>query len=136
MATTKATHPSVAEITVVSPDRVGLIADVSETLAENGVNIDSISVETAGGDAIIRVVTPSKTASKAKQALEQGGFTPVESDALVVSMPDRPGELARLSRKFAENGISIKNVYLLKKEGAKTLLAFKVSSPEKAKTLL
>ncbi len=135
MATDKSNHAAVTEITVVSPDRLGLVADVSEILAASGVNIDSISVETAGGDAIIRVIAPSSSVSKARGALEKNGFPSVESDSLIISLPDKPGELARLSRQFAESGIGIRNVFLLKKEKSKTILAFKVSDYAKAKAI-
>ncbi len=129
-------EPVVMEITVFAPDRVGLIADVSEALAESNVNIDSVSVETSGGNAIIRIITPKESEARAKEALERGGFKTFESNVLVVSLPDRPGELASISRKFAEHGINIENVFLLSKQGAKSVLAFKVSDYDKAKALM
>ncbi len=129
-------EPQVKEITVFAPDRVGLIADVSEALAENNVNIDSISVETSEGNAIIRIITPSEDEGDAKEALEKEGFKTFESDVLVLNMADKPGELASVSRKFAENGINIENVFLLSKQGAKSVLAFKVSDYDKAKALM
>ena len=128
--------PDVMEMTVLAPDRVGLIADVSEVLAESNLNIDSISVETSGGNAIIRIITPRESEAQAKEALERGGFKTFESNVLVVSMADRPGELARVSRKFAEHGINIENVFLLSKQGAKSIFAFKTNDYEKAKALM
>ncbi len=136
MAVEKSAQGATKEITVVAPDRVGLIADVSEALAESNVNIDSISAESSAGNAIIRIIVAKAAQKKAAATLEKAGFHVVESNMLVVELPDKPGELARVSRRLAENGIGLKNVFILEKERGKTILALKVSDYDAAKALL
>ncbi len=122
------------EITVVAKDRIGLLADISETLSKENVNIESISVETSHQTAIIRLVV--KESAVAKKSLEGIGFKVIDCDALVIGLPDHPGELAKLSRYLAENKIDIESVFVLNKEGSKTVLALKVNDYEQARNLL
>ncbi|MFQ5406100.1 MAG: ACT domain-containing protein [Candidatus Micrarchaeia archaeon] len=124
------------EITVVATNRVGLLADVAETLASRGINIDSVALEKSGKSAIVRVATPAASYARARLALKKAGLKPVEDKYLAVSLVDRPGELARLSRKLAQNGIRIENVFLLKREKRKTILSLKVSDFASARKIL
>ena len=77
------------EITVVAKDRIGLLADISELLSKNGVNIESVAVETSKRTAVIRVVI--RQYEKAKAVLEKGGFKVVDVDVLVVRISEKPG---------------------------------------------
>ncbi len=122
------------EITIVSKDRIGLLADVSQALAEKNVNIDSVSVETSGRAAIIRIVTNQE--KRAEQVLSKAGFKPVGADVLVVRFVDRPGELAKATRSLADAKIGIENVFLLNKEGRESVFALKVSDYDKAKKIM
>ena len=118
----------------MSKDRIGLLADVSQALAEKNINIESVSVETSGRTAIIRIVTNQE--KKADSVLENAGFKPVGADVLVVRLVDRPGELAKTTRLLADNRINIENVFLLNKEGRESVFALRVSDYQKAKKLL
>lgn len=122
------------EITVVAKDRIGLLADVSEALSEGKLNIESVSVETSSRTAIIRLVM--QHADRAKHALEKAGFKVLDTDALVIGMPDHPGELAKVSRLLADGKIRIESVFVLNKEGDKTVLALKVDDYDVAKKIL
>ncbi|MFH1200342.1 MAG: ACT domain-containing protein, partial [Candidatus Micrarchaeota archaeon] len=118
------------EITIVARDRVGLLADISELLATNGVNVDSLTTETANSTAVVRLVVSG--AAKAKVVLETSGFKVMESDVLVVRLADKPGELAKVARVLSEDRVNIHNVFMLSKTGEETLLALKVSNYDAA----
>lgn len=122
------------ELTVIARDRIGLLADVSEALARNGVNIASLSVETAARTAVVRVFVERH--AEGRKALEKAGFKVADDDAVMLSLPDRPGELAKISRRLADNGVSIENVMLVSRENNETLLAVKTSDFHKASKLL
>ena len=114
------------EITIVVSDRVGLVADVAEALASKGINIDSVNFEKSGKNAIVRVVTSAENYVKARRALFASGFEPVNDKFLILNLPDRPGELARVSRKLAQNSINIENMFLLKRDKGKIIFSLKV----------
>ncbi len=133
---TKANHEGfqMKELTVIARDRIGLLADISEALAEKKVNISSVSVETAARTAIVRVL--AENAAHGRKALEDAGFKVADAEAVMLKLPDRPGQLARISRKLADNGVAIENVMLVSRENNETLLAIKTSDYAKAGRLL
>lgn len=122
------------ELLVIEKDRVGAIADVADALGKHKINILSISAGTAGGRAVIRLVV--KDGAKAKRILKKSGFNAVESKALVLKVPDRAGELAKLSRLLADEGIKIKNIYIMHKARGEVLDAIQTSDDKKAKKIL
>ncbi|MFH1200341.1 MAG: ACT domain-containing protein [Candidatus Micrarchaeota archaeon] len=122
------------EITLVARDRIGLLADISEALAAAGVNIESVSVETAARSAVVRLLV--KDAAMARATLSGKGFKVAADDAILVKLPDRPGELARITRRLAQDGISISNVLMVGRENGETLLAITSSDAAKARLVL
>lgn len=122
------------ELTIVEKDRVGLLADVSETLAKAGVNIESVQAESSGSQGIIRILVTAP--EKAKAALSKAGFNVLDANIIAICLPDKPGELARVSRLLADAKISIQNVYLIAKTGSEVIDALQTSDNEKAKKIL
>ncbi len=115
-------------------DRVGLLADVSETVAKAGVNIESIHAESSGQQAIIRLLVNAP--EKAKKALNKAGFNVLDSSIITIRLPDRPGELARISRLLADAKINIRNIYLVSKSGGEAIDALQTDDNKKAKKIL
>jgi len=124
----------VKQLTIITKDRVGLLSDVSNVLGEAKVNIESVSLETSRGMAVVRVLTRSPV--RAKRALGKAGFKTVDSRVLVVRLRDRSGELAKATRILADNFVSVKNVYLLDTMKGEKLLAFETSDNALARRLL
>jgi hypothetical protein len=126
--------PDMKEITVIAKDRIGLLADVSEILSTQKINIESLLVETQNQTAIIRLVL--QNADVAKRTLIKSGMKVMDADVIVLGLQDKPGELAKLSRVLANGKISIDSVFVLSKEGLQSVIALKVNDYEGAKKLL
>jgi hypothetical protein len=122
------------ELIIVAKDRVGLLAQISKILGDNSINIDSVSVETVGKDAMIHLVASKE--NEAIKLLENAGFKVTPSDTIVLKIEDQPGELAKVALSLAEAGVNIRSVLFLRKEDNKGLFAVKVSKPEKAVEIL
>lgn len=122
-------------ITIVEDDRVGLVLDISYILAKERINIESISVVTIGGKAIIVLTTDDN--KRAKEVLEKNGFNVVEKEMITVRLKDRPGELAKVSKILADEGISILEMQILaREEGDTAVVGMVVDKPRKARLLL
>lgn len=115
----------IKELVIVTKDRVGLLADISEVLGRNKINIESVSADVVGKNAVVRLVVSDE--KKGKAALKKAGFNPVASDTLVVTLEDKPGELSRMARMLSDEGINMTNVYHLGKEKGKALVGIKFS---------
>ncbi|QLJ53047.1 MAG: hypothetical protein Sv326_0872 [Candidatus Fermentimicrarchaeum limneticum] len=122
------------ELIVVAKDRVGLLAQISKILGDKNINIDSVSVETLGKDAIIHLVASRE--NEATKLLEDAGFKVTASDVIVLKIDDQPGELAKVALTLAEAGVNIRSVLFLRKEESKGLFAVKVNKPDKAVEIL
>src|SRR3989338_3867628 len=123
-------------LTIIAPDKIGLLLDVTTILGKERINIESISLEVVGKKAIIRLIIEKASVRKAKESLERKGFNVVASDTFVVKLADRPGELAKVAKVLAENGVNIENVHIVDKQGRQTLCAIKVDKMDKAEKLL
>lgn len=103
------------EITVIVENRIGTLANIAEALGGAGVNIEAISAYGQGVDAVFRLVTKDPTS--ARKALEKiSGIKNISvADILVVKMPNRPGELGKITRKLANRKVDLESVYILGK---------------------
>jgi hypothetical protein len=109
------------QLTIVAPDRAGLVAELAELLAAAGVNVETFDAEAAGGTAVV-VLTVDRY-DEALRALHAGGFSPVTEDAILVRLEDRPGALAEVARRFREAGIGLRGLRIIRTAGGQTLAA-------------
>ena len=122
------------QITLVVEDKVGLLADISYLLGKSKLNIDALSVAVVGGKSIVHLSL--KEQGRAMSVLKANGYKCLETDTLVVKLPNEPGELSKMSRLLADAGISIKSVVILSQDSRQALYALKVDRMAKAVSLL
>jgi hypothetical protein len=115
-------------------NRPGEVARIAEVLAKNAVNIRGISIDMAPSRPIIRVITDDE--NSARSALKSAGLEFAEREVLVVSLSDRPGELAKVTKKLARAGINIESLFILGSKTQTEEVAFGVDKLEKAQELL
>jgi len=121
-------------ITIIADDKVGLLADISYILAKSKINIDSINVDVVGGKAIISLGLSD--AVKGKGVVESAGYKCEDPSAVVIKLPDKPGELNRITATLAKEGVNVQNVHMLSKDSANTVLAILVDKPKRAALIL
>jgi hypothetical protein len=120
------------EFSVKLKNRSGELARVTEVLEKDGVNIRTVSTEPHAG--VVRIVTADP--EKSRQSLSRAGMEFSERNLLVAKLEDRPGELARVSRALAKEGINIDAAYMLDKDSRHVHVALAVSDEEKARNIL
>ncbi len=121
-------------ITIVADDKVGLLADISYILSKSRVNIDSVNVDVVSGKAIITLSLSDVI--KGKTVLEASGYAVEGGEAVIVKMPDQPGELNKITAMLSKDGINIENVHTLSKDGKNTVLSIRTDKPKRAATIL
>jgi hypothetical protein len=115
-------------------DRVGELARVTEALAERAINIVAIASETSREKPMIHIVTEDQ--DSARKALERSGRDFKEQEILVIKVLDRPGELAKVARRLAREGINVESIYLFGKNRGRTEFALAVDDLVAAKKVL
>lgn len=114
------------EITIITENKIGALAEICELLGKNGINIEAISAHGLGDSGLIRVVTgDAVTASKVLRFKK--GMTVKSGDIMVVKVNDEPGELGKIARRLARAEVDIESMYLLSKSRGVMEVAIKTS---------
>ena len=113
------------ELSIITDNRIGTLANVTEALGGVGINIEAIAAYEQGGKAVFRVLT--NDATSARKALDKapGIKGVVVSDVIVLKLDNRPGELGKVTRKMANRGIDLESLYIVSRMGDHTQIAIK-----------
>ena len=121
-------------IIIVTENQVGVIADISEVLADGGVNIETLDAESTGDDGLVILTTDDP--DHALYALTNAGFKAVSDEALVLKLKDEPGALAKVSRKFKEANLGIRSLHILGRQAGYSMVALTTDDGDKARSLI
>ncbi len=113
-------------IIVMAQDEVGVIADISQVLAAEGINLESINAQVVGEEAAI-ILTADRY-DRALYVLNQAGFKAISDDALVLRLPDEPGALAKVAGDLKDAGVNIESMHILSRQGGYAMIALKADS--------
>ncbi|MBU0685184.1 MAG: ACT domain-containing protein [Candidatus Thermoplasmatota archaeon] len=120
------------EFSVKLPNKPGEIARLTEKLHEANINIRAISTEAHAEVARLVSADPEKT----RETLEKAEMQFSVRNVLVVKLEDKPGELARVTRILANEGINLDAAYMFDKDSKHVHVALAVSDEEKARNVL
>ncbi len=121
--------PVVPQLVVTAANRPGTLARVCETLAAGRVNIAGL--DCSGPQRQIRLLV--NNTGRAERLLRQAGVRARVEDVLAVTLPDRPGSLARVARKLARAGININYGYAtVPRGGRRATIVLGVGNPRRA----
>ena len=116
-------------------NRPGTLARLCEALAEAKINIYAISTSDTVDHSVIRMVVSDTR--KALLLFEERGTLVVESEVVMVEGDNRPGGLAKIANKLADNGVNIEYCYCATPPDAKRgILILRLSNAKKALKLL
>lgn len=97
------------ELTVTIEDKPGALGRCFSALAERGVNILAFQSYVEEGESLARFIVDDLAAARSVL----GGLHMIfeETDAAVVKLPHRPGELGRAAARLGTKGINIDYSY-------------------------
>ena len=123
-------------IVIMARDEVGVLADITNVLAQANLNLESINTQVNGEHGTITISTDDT--DRALVALADAGYSAVTDDAMLIRLPDEPGALARVAQRFSEAGINIRSVHILdRKDGVATIaLSTSPGDRERAEALV
>ena len=122
------------ELLVITPNEVGMLAKVTSSIANNGVNLTAICAYVVGNEGYFRIITSNNI--KAKKALEPLGFKIAESEVISVELENRVGAAKELVEKLAQAGIDLKNIYGTTASTNSAMLILTADNNQKAKDVI
>ncbi len=102
---------SIHQISVFLENRAGQLAEITQLLAENQVNLRAISIAETADYGVARMIVDD--CQKASSILLEHGDILSMTPVWAVEVPDRPAGLADLLAVLAKNHIDVEYMYSL-----------------------
>ncbi len=116
-------------------NRPGMLATVCEALNEAKINIYALTVSDTVDHSVIRLLVSDPR--KALLLFEERGTLVVETDVIMMEADNKPGSLARISKRLGDADINIEYCYgTALPKAQKGMLVLRVSDAEKALKVL
>lgn len=123
------------QITILTRSDSDIIAEVTVLLANAGVNIDSITGEHYGTQAIVNVTVDNEEA--ALYVLQKRlDWQIVSEDAVIVRIKDELGSLAKLAGRLASAHVMIRSIRFVERHEGNALVAVSAENIESARGAL
>jgi len=126
--------PRTKELNFNLDDRPGVLGKICQSLADRGVNILAFQASTMKGEGLVRLVVDNP--ASAKTTIESQGLKCNEVEIAQVSLPNRPGELARAAAQLGGANINIEHGYTGIDPTGKATFFFGVTDVGKAVEIL
>ncbi len=116
---------TIKQISVFLENTSGRLAEVTNILGVNGVNLRAITIADTADFGILRLIVDD--VHKALATLEEAGFTAKVTEVIGVEVEDKPGGLAHVMEIFEKNKVNIEYLYAtLEKKQDKAVVIFRV----------
>lgn len=125
----------VTQISVFLENKPGRLAQATEVLRQNNIDISAISVADTSEFGIVRMIVDKP--KEAVSALKAAKFPVSTTEVLAVEVSDKPGGLNFALQVLNEANISIEYLYsFIKRNGDKALILFRIEDSAKAVEVL
>ncbi len=119
-------------ITVVSDDRLGLLADISYILGKSNININGLFVDVIGGKAVISMDV--KDPKKASGVLGMNGFKTTDPESIIIKVSNQ--SMDKITEMLEGEKVLVKEMAMLSSDKSDGIFAVNVDKPRKAYKML
>ena len=121
-------------VTVIAEDRTGLLAELTGILAARQINIGNVDARSYGKDVVIHLNVEEY--EQTIHALEQENFHVVADEAVLLRVVDKPGALAEIAKRLADQNIDIRTLSVVQRHDGYSVVAVSVCDIAAARNLL
>ncbi|MFO7936407.1 MAG: amino acid-binding protein [Kiritimatiellia bacterium] len=119
------------QISLFLENKPGHLNAICRTLAENDINIVTLSLADTQQFGIVRLIVEEW--EKARDVLEQAGYVVNVREVVAATVADKPGGMAELLDSIGKTGVNIEYMYAFtSKHNAEAVLVFRFDDPDKA----
>ncbi|MEM1295147.1 MAG: ACT domain-containing protein [Verrucomicrobiota bacterium] len=118
------------QITVIAKESEDITTLITEALGASDINIESITLETIDESSVVSLLVDQY--DEALLVLRDSGFDAVTEDALLIRVPDEPGSLAKIARRFHDADIQVRSLRIIRRRQGRAIVAVSVDRTNKA----
>jgi hypothetical protein len=123
------------QLSIITENHLGVVTKITEALAKENINIESLDAELAGEQVI--VVLNVDQYDKALHIIHQlDNMQIVTEDAILVRLINEPGALAKIARRFTNAGIGLRSIRFIQRDQHFGLVAICTDRTEQALQLV
>jgi len=121
----------VKQIAIFLENKSGRLADISQALSTNNINIRALSLADTADFGILRLLVDNT--DKAVGILKENGFTVGITEVLAVEVPDKPGGLDSILQTIKSAALNVEYMYAFTKQsGDSGILLFRFDNLDEA----
>ncbi|MHB0999965.1 MAG: ACT domain-containing protein [Armatimonadota bacterium] len=121
----------VKQLSIFLENQSGRLSEVLGAIGNESINIRALSLADTSGFGILRLIV--NDIQKAREILQNTGFTVSETDVIAVEIPDVPGGLANVLSILATKGINIEYMYaFVEKASNNAVVIFRIENLDEA----
>lgn len=123
----------IKQLSVFLENKAGRLAEVTEILGKNNINISALSIAETADYGVLRMIVDNP--DKAILSLKENELSVHITDVICIVTPDVPGSLYNVIQYLSDHDINVAYMYGYSQE-SKASIIMKVNDPEKAVELL
>ncbi len=123
------------QISIFLENTPGRLVEVTRIFEEGRINIRALSLADTSDFGILRLIVDDN--EKARQLLQEHGFTVRITEIVAVEVADTPGGLHRILETLAQAGINVEYMYaFVRQSGRNAVMIFRFGDTTKALDVL
>ncbi|MDH5631581.1 MAG: ACT domain-containing protein [Gammaproteobacteria bacterium] len=123
------------QITLIYDNHPGLLAEITEELGQQGINIETLDAESFK-DTAVTILTVDRYDEALDILSSKPGLQAITEEAILIRLEDRPGALAKVARKFSDAGINLRSIRIIKRDADDTVVAISAERTDEALELV
>ena len=126
---------SVKQISIFIENKKGSLAEVTDFIAKNNINLRALSIADTQDFGILRIITDNP--DNVRDMLKQEGYTVTATSVLAVALDDAPGSMASILSVLSNAEVSVEYTYaFMSSVAGKAYMIFRVDDNDKATKVL
>jgi hypothetical protein len=121
-------------LTIIQETRPGLLAEITTLLERHKIDLRSIDGNTVGSLAVISLAAEPYAACL--NLLADEGFKVFANEQILIRVKDKPGALAEISRRLANEQVDIRSVHVVNRENDCAIVALETENDYAARKVL
>lgn len=119
------------ELVLELDNRPGTLGELAQMLGKEEINILGFAAVAMDSKGTLHLITDDP--GRAEEVLQESGYVPRTREAIVVTLPNQPGQLGRLANRLGTRGVNIDASFITAQPDGETVrCAFSVDDVDTA----